>query len=96
MTDPTRREFFRQFAGDLVSSAAQVVGAVTELRDRSASEAAALLGDPPAVPAGTSGAMAGAPRTIISRIAFAASDALWTGTSTRASGSLRWSMTSRT
>ena len=49
MTDPTqaepnRRQFFRRFAGEVISSAAQVVGAVTELRDRSASEASALLG----------------------------------------------------
>ena len=51
--DPTRRQFFRQFAGEVVTSAAQVVGAVTELRDRSASEAAVLLGVPrePATPA---------------------------------------------
>jgi methylthioribose-1-phosphate isomerase len=42
--DPTRRQFFRRFAGEVVTSAAQVVGAVTELRDRSAAEAAALLG----------------------------------------------------
>jgi methylthioribose-1-phosphate isomerase len=45
--DPTRRAFFRQFAGDMITSAAQVVGAVTELRDRSAQEAAVLLGDAP-------------------------------------------------
>ena len=44
--DPTRRAFFRQFAGDVMTSAAHVVGAVTDLRDRSAQEAAALLGDP--------------------------------------------------
>jgi methylthioribose-1-phosphate isomerase len=42
--DPTRRQFFRRFAGEVVTSAAQVVGAVTELRDRSAAEAAGLLG----------------------------------------------------
>jgi methylthioribose-1-phosphate isomerase len=46
--DPTRRQFFRRFAGEVVTSAAQVVGAVTELRDRSAAEAAALL-DPDGV-----------------------------------------------
>jgi methylthioribose-1-phosphate isomerase len=45
-TDPSRRQFFRRFAGDVVTSAAQVVGAVSELRDRSAAEASALLGDP--------------------------------------------------
>jgi methylthioribose-1-phosphate isomerase len=42
--DPTRRQFFRRFAGEVATSAAQVVGVVTELRDRSAAEAAALLG----------------------------------------------------
>lgn len=42
--DPSRRQFFRRFAGDMLTSAAQVVGAVTELRDRSAQEASALLG----------------------------------------------------
>jgi methylthioribose-1-phosphate isomerase len=52
-TDPTRRQFFRQFAGDVITSAAQVVGAVTDLRDRSAAEAQAMLGEPPATtPAG--------------------------------------------
>jgi methylthioribose-1-phosphate isomerase len=54
--DPTRRQFFRRFAGDVLASAAQVVGAVSELRDRSAAEAAVLLGDAgagPAAPAGT-------------------------------------------
>ena len=51
--DPSRRQFFRRLAGEVVTGAAQVVGAVTEIRDRSASEAAVLLGVPPepAVPA---------------------------------------------
>jgi methylthioribose-1-phosphate isomerase len=44
--DPSRRQFFRQFAGEVMTSAAQVVGAVTELRDRSAAEASVLLGEP--------------------------------------------------
>jgi methylthioribose-1-phosphate isomerase len=43
--DPGRRRFFRQFAGEVLTSAAQVVGAVTELRDRSAAEASSLLGE---------------------------------------------------
>jgi methylthioribose-1-phosphate isomerase len=43
--DPGRRRFFRQFAGEVLSSAAQVVGVVGELRDRSAAEASALLGE---------------------------------------------------
>ena len=41
--DPSRRRFFRQFAGEVVSSAVQLVGAVSEVRDRSAAEAQALL-----------------------------------------------------
>jgi len=45
--DLSRRRFFRQFAGDIVSSAAQVVGAVSAVRDRSAAEAQALLGGSP-------------------------------------------------
>lgn len=52
VADPTRRQFFRQFAGDLVTSAAHVVGAVTELRDRSAAEAGILLGEPAAAASG--------------------------------------------
>ena len=48
--EPSRREFFRQFAGEVMSGAAQVVGAVTELRDRSAAEASVLLGDQPRAP----------------------------------------------
>jgi methylthioribose-1-phosphate isomerase len=45
VTEPTRREFFRRFASDLVTSAAQVTGAVAELRERSAAEAASILSD---------------------------------------------------
>jgi methylthioribose-1-phosphate isomerase len=57
--DPSRRRFFREFAGQVVSSAAQVVGAVAEIRDQSAAEAQALLrGDEPA---GSRGAPAGVP-----------------------------------
>jgi methylthioribose-1-phosphate isomerase len=42
--DPSRRRFFRQFAGEVVTSAAQVVGAVSAMRDQTAAEAQALLG----------------------------------------------------
>src|SRR4051812_12878048 len=42
---PTRRQFFRRFAGDLLTSAAQITGAVAELRDRSAAEASDLFGE---------------------------------------------------
>ncbi|HSO30526.1 MAG TPA: S-methyl-5-thioribose-1-phosphate isomerase, partial [Candidatus Sulfomarinibacteraceae bacterium] len=56
--DPSRRRFFREFAGQVVSSAAQVVGAVAEIRDQSAAEAQALLrGEEPG---GSRGAAAGA------------------------------------
>ncbi len=41
--DPSRRRFFRQFAGDVVSSAAQVVGAMNAVREQSVAEAQALL-----------------------------------------------------
>lgn len=51
--DPSRRQFFRRFAGEVITSAAQVVGAVAEIRDRSASEAAVLLGGPTSAPAAT-------------------------------------------
>ena len=50
--DPSRRHFFRQFAGEVMTSAAQVVGVVTELRDRSAAEASVLLGEPAKARAG--------------------------------------------
>jgi methylthioribose-1-phosphate isomerase len=41
--DPSRRRFFRQFAGDVVTSAAQVVGAMSAVRDQSVAEAQSLL-----------------------------------------------------
>jgi methylthioribose-1-phosphate isomerase len=62
--DPSRRRFFRQFAGDVVSSAAQVVGAVNAVREQSAAGAQALLGvgatatSPTAPAATTPGALA--------------------------------------
>lgn len=60
--DPSRRRFFRQFAGEVVSSAAQLVGAVAEVRDRSAAEAQALLrGDPLAERGRAASGVAGAP-----------------------------------
>jgi methylthioribose-1-phosphate isomerase len=60
VADPTRRQFFRRFAGEMITSAATVVGAVTELRDRSAAEAAGLLGEASAdVAAGRGGSDAG-------------------------------------
>ncbi len=65
--DPSRRRFFREFAGDVVSSAAQVVGAVAALRDQSAAEADAILrggslpSGRPSGPAGSTGGTPGAP-----------------------------------
>jgi methylthioribose-1-phosphate isomerase len=44
-TDPSRRQFFRRFAGEVLTGAAQVVAVVDDLRERSAAEAAGLLGD---------------------------------------------------
>jgi methylthioribose-1-phosphate isomerase len=44
-TDPSRRQFFRRFAGEVLMGAAQVVAVVEDLRDRSAAEAAGLLAD---------------------------------------------------
>ncbi|HEX5240150.1 MAG TPA: S-methyl-5-thioribose-1-phosphate isomerase [Candidatus Limnocylindrales bacterium] len=71
--EPTRREFFRRFAGDLVASAAQLSKVVGELRDESAAEARSLLADggllpitdastvPAAPPSATSAATSEAP-----------------------------------
>ncbi len=42
--DPSRRRFFRQFAGELVGAAAQVVGAAHVLQRESAEAAQAILG----------------------------------------------------
>jgi len=44
-TDPSRRQFFRRFAGEVLTGAAQVVAVVDDLRERSAAEAAGLLAD---------------------------------------------------
>ncbi len=41
--DPSRRRFFRQLAGEVMTSAAQVVGAVESLRDQTAAQARDLL-----------------------------------------------------
>src|SRR3954471_18190588 len=52
--DADRRQFFRRFAGEILTGAGQVVGVVSDLRDRSAAEASALLGQSTTVPAGSS------------------------------------------
>ena len=65
--DPNRREFFRRFAGDLVTSAAQLSRSLAELRDQSAAEASALLSEGGIVtdtarpPAAADGSTPGAP-----------------------------------
>lgn len=61
--DPSRRRFFRQFAGDVVANAAQVVGAIGAVRDQTAAEASALLGgeNATASTASTTTLAAGAP-----------------------------------
>jgi methylthioribose-1-phosphate isomerase len=61
--DADRRQFFRRFAGEILTRAGQVVGVVSDLRDRSAAEASALLGQTttprgPATAAGASPAAA--------------------------------------
>jgi methylthioribose-1-phosphate isomerase len=43
--DPSRRAFFRRFAGDIITSAAEVTRVVADLRDQSAAEASALFRD---------------------------------------------------
>jgi methylthioribose-1-phosphate isomerase len=53
--DPSRRRFFRQFAGDLIASAAELTRTVGEIREQSASEAAALLSETGLAPAAGAG-----------------------------------------
>ena len=43
--DPSRRAFFRRFAGDLIASAAEVGKVVSDLRDQTAAEATSALRD---------------------------------------------------
>jgi methylthioribose-1-phosphate isomerase len=43
--DPSRRRFFRQFAGEIATSAGQLAGAVRTLREDSLREARGILGD---------------------------------------------------
>jgi hypothetical protein len=59
VADPSRRQFFRRFAGEVATSAAQLVGVAAEVRDRSAAQAAVLLGDPAGADATVPGASAG-------------------------------------
>jgi methylthioribose-1-phosphate isomerase len=54
--DPSRRQFFRRFAGEVLTGAAQVVSVVEDLRERSIEEASDLFGEAPSPPAqGTGG-----------------------------------------
>src|SRR4051794_36732026 len=59
--DPSRRQFFRRFAGEGLTSAAHVAGAVADRRDRSAAEASELLGEPPRPGAALTAAPTAAP-----------------------------------
>jgi methylthioribose-1-phosphate isomerase len=57
--DPSRRRFFRQFAGEIATGVAQVAGVAAQVRDRSAAEAQALLGTVDSATAGPTVARAG-------------------------------------
>jgi methylthioribose-1-phosphate isomerase len=48
--DPSRRAFFRRFAGDVIASATELTNVVAALRDQSAAEASILLSDAGTVP----------------------------------------------
>jgi len=56
--DPTRRRFFRQFAGDVVTSVGSVLGAAQVLQQQSAEAARELLGTPEPPAATAAGPMA--------------------------------------
>ena len=59
--DPTRRRFFRQFAGDVLTSAGSVMGAVQSLQQTSAEAAREMLaGEPMATPGSGTVSVAGA------------------------------------
>lgn len=91
-TDPSRRQFFRRFAGEVLTGAASIASVVGELRERSAAEASTLLGEaglaatdakliPEAGPETTPGAEAGAeavafPRGFRTPFRFASDDVL--------------------
>jgi len=63
--DPSRRQFFRRFAGEVLTGAAQVAAAVEDLRERSAAEASVLLGDEVPTAGAVAGASAAVPGTAI-------------------------------
>ncbi len=71
--DPTRRRFFRQFAGDVLSSVGSVVGAAQVLQQQSSDAARDLLAGDEAVQAGA----AGGTRSTTARIEIDASTAGW-------------------
>ncbi len=56
--DPNRRKFFRQFAGDVMTSMSSVIGAAQLLQQESAAAARELLGEVPADEAGAETAAA--------------------------------------
>jgi methylthioribose-1-phosphate isomerase len=57
-SDPSRRRFFRQFAGEVAQGAAQVVGAMNAVREQAAAEAQSLLAEAPTATASAPGASA--------------------------------------
>ena len=74
--DPTRRRFFRQFAGDVLSSVGSVVGAAQVLQQQSAEAARDLLAGDEAGAAGAAGG-AGSTRATAAGIETDASTAGW-------------------
>jgi methylthioribose-1-phosphate isomerase len=74
--DPTRRQFFRRFAGDVIVNASRMTAVVAELRDRSASEASALLGDEPAGASGVAAELPPAPSGFRTPFRFESDDVL--------------------
>ena len=74
--DPTRRRFFRQFAGDVLSSVGSVVGAAQVLQQQSAEAARDLLAGDEAGAAGAAGG-AGSARATTAGIETDASTAGW-------------------
>jgi methylthioribose-1-phosphate isomerase len=75
--DPSRRQFFRRFAGEVLTGAAQVVAVVEDLRERSAAEASSLLADGSApVAVVEPGVVGGAPTGFRTPFRFESEDVL--------------------
>ena len=75
--DPSRRQFFRRFAGEVLTGAAQVVAVVEDLRERSAAEASSLLAEEAApVPAVEPGVVGAGPTGFRTPFRFESDDVL--------------------